>query len=255
MLMSLCIFTYERIRETKRTIASVRAFNDLEIELCIVDNSISVEAKTFYNEIADKYVEATDKELWNNGFGYCKQKAVDIASNNWIIYPDPGEIWHENFIETQGLIRLIDDTHGGVPAFRVLRGDPEVVKDILAQTEIVKAIDDDNGRIFDRRVMKMMGFIHEAPMHKASGQMWAVWARNYPAIALVEHGGGKADSPEFVKRKRILYDHLIATIAKNPIFRAGTNYYWWTKYWTKVVEPRYVEVSFEEWQKVCHGEG
>jgi hypothetical protein len=252
MLASVCIMTHERVEETKQTLESIHQFKGLELELCIADNSRTDEAKEAFKEMSDHYATVTDKQLWKHGFGYCKQKAVDLSTQDWILYPDPGEIWHENFIETEGLVAMIDHTHGNVPAFRIRRGDSKVVQAVLGRKTSVNNLGDDNGRIFNKQVLKMMGFIHEAPLHKGTGQLWSAWARKWPALALAEHDGGAQDSPQFAKRKKILYDHLIATIAKNPRLRPGTDFYWWTTYW-KNVEPDYEEISYKKWQKACYG--
>lgn len=248
--MTLCILTHNRVEDTVRLIDSIKKFKDVELEISIADQESESESRKYFQETADKFTEVSDRELWEYGFGAAKQKAVDEASNDWIIYGDPGEVWHENPGRRGGLVRTIDFHHGNVYAYRVLRGNPDLVRHVVAGKISQEKLIDDNGRVFRKSIMKMMGYIHEAPIHKATCDLWAFWARNYDAIAWVEHAGSAADDPVFAERKRILYWHLINKIVKNPNLRLGTDFHWWTSYWSHEVEPYFKEVSFEEWQRV-----
>jgi len=251
MQMTLCILTHNRVEETIPLIDSIRKFKDIELEISIADQESESEPRKWFEETADVFSEVSDRELWEYGFGAAKQKAVDAASNDWIIYGDTGEVWHENYPGCNGgLVGAIDFHHGDLYAYRVLRGEPELVRKVAAGEERFTKLIDDNGRIFRKSFMKMMGYIHEAPIHKATSDLWAYWARQYEPIAWVEHAGPSSDDPVFAERKRILYWHLIHKIVVNPQLRLGTDFHWWTSYWMHKVEPYFKEISFEEWQKV-----
>lgn len=251
MQLTLCILTHNRVEETDSLIESISRFRDVELEISIADQESESAPRQHFERIADQFCEVSDRELWEYGFGSAKQKAVDQASNDWIVYGDPGEIWHENLEEwPDGMVAGIEDLHKSFPAFSVVRGDPSVVQEVLRGERPRADLRDDNGRLFFRRMMKMMGYIHEAPLHKATGELWAYWARQHPPMALVEHAGPSSDDPVFAERKRILYWHLIHKIVVDPQLRVGTDFHWWTKYWMYEVEPRFEEVSFDEWQKV-----
>jgi hypothetical protein len=245
LAMTLCILTHNRVDETVQLIDSIRAIPGITLEISIADQESDSESRQWFRDTADAFCEVSDRELWEYGFGSAKQKAVDQASNEWIIYGDPGEVWHDN-----GLLATIDDLHKNVPALRAMRGDPDKVRAVVAGTLSPDVLTDDNGRVFRKSVMKMMGYIHEAPLHKATGDLWAIWAREYDPIAWVEHAGPSADDPVFAERKRILYWHLIHKIVMNPHLRLGTDFHWWTQHWQEEVEPHFKEVSFDEWQKV-----
>jgi hypothetical protein len=247
--MSLCILTHNRIDETVKLIESITAFPGIDFEISIADQQSDPECRQCFQDMADCFSEVSDRELWEYGFGAAKQVAVDATTNDWIIYGDPGEVWHENRRAwVDGLAVALDRIHGNTPALRVMRGDPREIRAAIAGME--KEFSDDNGRIFRKSQMKMMGYIHEAPMHKATGELWAFWARRFPPVALVEHAGPNADDKVFAERKRILYWHLIHKIVTNPHLRIGTDFHWWTTYWMNEVEPYFKEVSFEEWQKI-----
>ena len=250
MPMTLCILTHNRVDETVQLIDSIRKFKDIELEISIADQESEDGPRKFFQETADAFSEVSDRELWEYGFGAAKQKAVDGASNDWIIYGDPGEVWHENSGSQGGLVGAIDFHHGKLFSYRVLRGEPDLVKLIASGEESDDKLSDDNGRVFRKGFMRMMGYIHEAPIHKATSDLWAYWARQFEAIAWVEHAGPAADDPVFAERKRVLYWHLIHKIVTNPQLRLGTDFHWWTSYWTKEVAPHFKEVSFEEWQRL-----
>ena len=250
MTMSLCILTHNRRKETDDLICSIARFKGLELEICIADQMSCKEDVVYFKSISDHYTIVTDKQLWDQGFGFAKQQAVDLATNEWVIIGDPGEIWHENFVDWKGLVGAIDDTHRNALALRVLRGRADKVKAVLGGDEKPFILKDDNGRVFNKRMMKMLGLIHEAPIHKATGALWSEWARPHPAIAFVEHEAHHDEDPMLTKRKQILYDHLIHTIVHNPQLRLGTDMYWWDEHYHKVVVPRYRPVTFEQWQKM-----
>lgn len=249
--MTLCILTHNRVSETKTLIDSIKRFKDLNIEISIADQSSAPDQKRWFRDTADRFCEVSDRDLWDFGVGNAKQKAVENATNDWVIIGDPGEFWHENLIEwPQGLAVAIDELHGNIPALRVLRGAPALIKDIVLGEVALDKVDDDNGRVFRRSIMKIVGYIHEAPMHKATGELWAYWARQHPCVAWVEHVMNDDDSPEYANRKKTLYWHLIHKIVMQPNLRVGTDYRWWTQYWQDIVEPKYKEISFEEWQRI-----
>jgi hypothetical protein len=243
--MSLCILARNGHEETARLIDSVRRFRDLEIEVCIGDQSSLEESSRWYEENADRYVRVTDRELWDLGFGFCKQKVVDLGTNDWAIVADVGEVWHEN-LEQGGLVQMVQGNLE-VPVYRVMRGEEHIIQAIVSGDAPAAAASDDNGRVILRREMGILGMIHEAPFHRWTREVWARWARRFPPVAWVEHPGSQKESKEVMKRKDVLYDHLVYTIVHDPPKRLGTNRHWWTTHWERVVKPRYTDISFEEW--------
>ena len=121
-------------------------------------------------------------------------------------------------------------------------------------------------RIFDKRKMRISGYIHEAPVHIETGSLWAGFARKHKAVGVIEHVDSILDIvpgrqpnknskkiPEetvYMKRKRVLYDHLLHKIVMNPKLRHGTDFRWWTAHWNTVVAPRFEETSFEKWKAI-----
>jgi hypothetical protein len=241
------MITHNRLEETKAVIESIRRFERIDVELCIADQGSTEENRVEFFNMADHFAIVTDREMWDCGFGYSRQKSINLATRTWVFYADPGEIWHENFLDGDGFVSAIEETHGKCPCFRVLRGYPGDITKILSKESSPDSLYDDNGRIFDKRLMKMAGIIHEAPFHKVLGTSWASYARKYPPVAYVEHDCGSADSPELGRRKKVLYEHLIHQLVINPQLRNGTNVHWWTTYWEKEIAPHFVEHSFEEW--------
>jgi hypothetical protein len=248
MQASLCILAHNGHEEAAKLIESIRGIYDLEVEVVVGFQSCSPESLLWYQKHADMLVPVSDRELWERGFGYCRQKIADAAEHDWIISADCGEVWHEN-PEDGGLVYMLEH-NPGTPVFRVARGEPDIVRQVIAGEAPGAAIMDDNGRIFDRREMQWAGMIHEALFHIGLGAIWASWARRFAPLAFVEHSGMKADEEDFRTRKQVLYDHLIHTIVHDPRKRFGTDHYWWTAYWNTVVKPRFKEVSFEEWQEM-----
>jgi hypothetical protein len=249
MQMSLCILARNGHEEAARLIESVRQFRDLELEVCIGDQSSDEESTDWYLSHADVYTRVTDRELWDLGFGYCKQKVVDKAASEWAIIGDVGEVWHEN-LEDGGLVRMIEKYHPPTPCFRVMRGEEESIQAIVAGKEPPVVPTDDNGRVILRREMGILGMIHEAPFHRWTREVWARWARQHVPVAWVEHPGSTKESEATMKRKDILYDHLVYTIVHDPPKRLGTNRHWWTTHWEQHVRPRYTGTTFEEWSEM-----
>jgi hypothetical protein len=250
MKMSLCVLARGNPEQTAKLIDSVRGFDDLNLEVVIGDNSPNEDDKLAYQGLAHAYTSVSDELLWEQGFGPAKQKVVDAASSDWVLVADVGEVWHENKITAIGLVREIE-LCPKIPVFRVLRGpDKDVRKVVSGELPHQYLLNDDNGRIFDRRQMAMYGMIHEAPFHKEKGIIWAHWARMMEPLVFVEHGTGQPPTDTYETRKQVLYDHLVYTIVHQPERREGTDRYWWTKHWTDVVEPRYREISFDEWQSM-----
>ena len=248
MKASLCILAHNGHEEAGRLVESIRAFRDLDLEIVVGEQACSSEALEWYSKNSDKVITVTDHDIWDRGFGYCRQKITEAASNNWIIAADCGEVWHEN-LHGDSLCSMVERKES--PVFRVMRGDPETVENVLSGKSPMAALSDDNGRIFDRREMRWAGMIHEALFHIGTGESWASLSRRLHPVSLVEHAGSRSDSDAFKARKQVLYDHLIETIVHEPQKRFGTDHYWWTAYWQVVVKPRYREVSFEEWHAMA----
>lgn len=248
--VSLCILAHNRIAETANLIGSLKGFAGIELEICIVDQESTQEARIFAEQTADKFTEVSDHDLWHKGFGFAKQKVVNLASNNWVIIGDPGEVWHDT--TAKGSCRKLAQAirvHNSVPAFRTYYGRPRSVAAILEGKGTVRALSGDLGRVFDKRKMAIRGYIHEAPVHKETGKLWAEWARRHKGIGVIEHDPRPVDRV-YVKRKKLLYDHLLHEIVKDPKKRHGTDFRWWTAHWHSVVAPRFKNISFEEWKAI-----
>jgi hypothetical protein len=229
-------------------IESVRRLRDMRVEVSIADQESTAENRTALRGISDKFCEVSDQEIWNLGLANAKNKAVDQASNEWVIIGDPGEIWHENFFGwSGGIVDAIQKDGGKTPVYRVLRGPPEVVRQIVAGQVSMAAVRDDNARIYSRSIMRLFGFTHDAPRHRVAAQGWGHWARKKPCAAWVEHKRDEQDDPRYVRRKTVLYHHLLHKIVTEPQFRSGTDPYWYHYYWERVVKPGFKEVSFEDW--------
>jgi hypothetical protein len=248
--VSLCILAHNRIAETANLIGSLHGFSGIELEVCIADQESDQQSRIFAEQTADKFTEISDHQLWHKGFGFAKQKVVNLASNNWVIIGDPGEIWHDTTAHgsCHKLSRAIR-THNSVPAFRTYYGRPKSVHAILDGKATVRALSGDLGRIFDKRKMAIRGWIHEAPLHKETGKLWAEWARRHKGVGLIEHDPRPVD-PVYAKRKKLLYDHLLYEIVQDPKKRHGTDFKWWTAHWQSVVAPRYKNISFEDWKAI-----
>ena len=248
--VSLCILAHNRIAETANLIGSLKGFEGIDLEVCIADQESEPAARLFALQTADNFTEVSDHDLWFKGFGYAKQKTVSLASHPWVIVGDPGEIWHDTSAggECQKLARAIR-VHNSVPAFRTYYGRPRDVCALLDGKGSVRSMSGDLGRIFDKRKMKLCGYIHEAPVHIETGKLWAEWARRHKSVGIIEHDPRPVDKV-YAERKRLLYDHLLHTIVKDPKKRHGTDFRWWTAHWNTVVAPRFKEISFEEWKAV-----
>jgi hypothetical protein len=261
--VSLCILAHNRIAETANLIGSLRGFADIELEICIVDQESDSKARSFAFQTADNFSEISDRDLWDRGFGWAKQQAVKLASNSWVIIGDPGEIWHETtangeFRRLAEAIRL----ENSVPAFRVYYGNTKNVIKLIEGQGSVASMYGEVCRVFDKRKMRMLGYIHEAPVHKETGVMWSNWARRFKPVAVIEENhvlsavpllercGSLSKYETYEKRKQLLYDHLLHKIVMEPKLRSGTDFRWWTAHWNTVVAPRFKEISFEEWKAV-----
>lgn len=261
--VSLCILAHNRIAETANLIGSLQGWSGIDLEICIADQESERQARTFAIQTADQFCDVSDCDLWNRGFGWAKQKAVSMASNSWVIVGDPGEIWHET-APGGAAEKLVDTIRrlNSVPAFRTYYGSPRQVQRLLDGHGSMRSMHGDICRIFDKRKMRISGYIHEAPVHIETGALWAVFARKYAPVGLIEHvdqvlevqpgrdGSTRNKEEAYVKRKRILYDHLLHTIVKDPKKRHGTDFRWWTAHWNSVVAPRFKEISFEEWKAI-----
>lgn len=248
--VSLCILAHNRVAETANLIGSLKGWKDLDLEICIADQESTQAARTFAFQTADQFCDISDLELWNKGFGWAKQKVVLMASNHWVIIGDPGEVWHET--TAKGACRTLSDAirrHNSVPAFRTYYGAPKPVQQLVEGNGSIRGMHGDLGRIFDKRKMQVMGYIHEAPVHKETGKLWAEWARRHKGVGVIEHDPRPVNAV-YAERKKQLYDHLLHMIVKDPKKRHGTDFRWWTAHWNTVVAPRFKEISFEEWKAI-----
>jgi hypothetical protein len=248
--MSLCILTHNHVPETLALIASVRRFANIKIEICIADQQSTPANSRIFKETADKFSEVSDREIWDLGIASSKNKAINCATNDWIIIGDPGEVWHENFEEWPGgLVESIQKHQQNIPVFRVLRGDPEIIRGIVSGEISRHKVKDSNARVFMRSVMQLIGYTHDAPMCRQTGELWSHWARKRPCVAWVEHTPDRDDDPVYVQRKNTLYWHLLHKIVEEPNLRIGTDPYWYTTYWDSI-KSTFKNVSFEDWQRM-----
>lgn len=246
MYVSLCILAHNGHEEAAKLIADFKAMPHLDIEVVVGAQGCNQESRQWYEEHADVVIDISDHDLWDYGFGYCRQQVTDAAHRDWIISADLGEVWHLNE-EFESLDQAVVGASPS-PVFRVMRGNPETIKLVIDGHEHASVLTDDNGRIFDRREMSWMGIIHEALFHVATGEVWAVQARKISPAFFVEHGGKSVEPADFVDRKEVLYDHLIYELVSDPSRRAGTHHYWWTHHWEHCVKPHFKLTTFEEWQ-------
>lgn len=249
--LSLCILTHNHVPETQVLIESVCALRGARLEISIADQESTPANRQVLKGMADKFIEVSDREIWDGGIANAKNKAVDNASNPWVVIGDPGEVWHENFFDwPSGIVAAIELRGVEPPVYRVLRAAPDTVQKIVAGQASMCAAKDDNARIYRRDIMRLIGYTHDAPKHQTSGRGWAHWARQKPCAAWVEHTADRDDSPEYVRRKTVLYHHLLHKIVNEPGIRTGTDPYWYHYYWERVVKPVFREVSFEDWRVI-----
>jgi len=248
MPFSVCILARNGHKQAIKLIDSLKKIEDIEIEICIGNQSSYSQDKAWYEATADQCFTIDDSELWSYGFGVCKQKVIDVATNPWVIVADIGEVWHEDK-RTGGIARQVRESLD-TPVFSVLRCQPELVNFAKAHNNPRMVINDENARIFDKREMKLLGLIHEEPYHKTTGASWAQYAKRSQPLAFVEHIGSISEDRSYLARKELLYDHLIDKIVKRPELRVGTNFYWWTQYYYEVVKPRMKPLTFKEWQSL-----
>jgi hypothetical protein len=248
MKASLCILAHNGHEEAAKLIEQFKAMPHLDLEVVVGAQGCCDESLEWYTGNVDAMVTVTDRELWDHGFGYCRQKIADAAERDWIISADLGEVWHLNS-DFDSLDQVLLSASPSA-ILRVMRGDPEAIRAVVEGHQHPSVLHDDNGRIFDRRELQWVGIIHEALFHIGTGEVWAVQARRQPPAFYVEHGGKAEEPKDFVSRKEVLYDHLIHELVTKPKRRGGTHHYWWTAHWNVVVEPRFKEISFEEWQEM-----
>lgn len=250
--MSLCVLTHNHVPETLALIESIRRFRDVKLEICIADQQSAPANRQLFKDTADKFAEVSDREIWDLGMAYAKNKAIDCATNDWIIIGDPGEVWHENFIGwPDGLVGAIQKHGHDFLAFRIMRGDPEIIRAIASGKASQSAVNDDNARVFMNSFMELVGYTHDAPRRRHTGQPWSHWARKGPCIAWVEHALELYHDPIYVQRKTALYHHLLHKIVENPSLRMGTDLYWYTTYWGSI-KSTFKDISFEDWQRIEH---
>lgn len=250
--MSLCVLTHNHVPEVQTLIESIRHFRDVKLEICIADQQSAPANRQLFKDMADGFAEVSDREIWDFGMAYAKNKAIECATNDWVIIGDPGEVWHENFMGwSDGLVGAIQKHQHNFLAFRILRGNPEIIRAIASGKASQHEVNDDNARVFLRSFMELVGYTHDAPRHRHTGQSWSHWARKCPWVAWVEHPLDAFYDPAYVQRKTTLYHHLLHKIVENPILRTGTDLYWYTMYWNSI-KSTFKDVSFEDWQRIEH---
>jgi hypothetical protein len=245
--MSVCILARNGSDKAEKLLESLKRFRDLSFEVCIGDQASTKEHGAHHRKIADVYFEIEDRYLWDNGFGPAKQKIIDSASNDWVIIADIGEIWHEN-ISDGGIVDSINRFK--IPVHNIRRGKANDVLKVLNFEKPWSIMTDINARVLNRKEMKLLGLIHESPVLKGLCLHWSNYCGSAAPVAFVEHEGANAEDANFRKRKEILYDHLITKIVKQPSLREGTDPHWWTLYYDKVVNPRFEDITFDEWSKL-----
>lgn len=233
--VSLCILTCNQVAETQRLIESIRVFEGLDVEVVIGDNSTRPEARAAFKTIADTYLEIPDERLWYEGFGPCRQKIVNAASNPWVVNADPDEVWSQ----VGDPVRLL--TQAVQWNYVVLRA--------LMDAQMPPSI---HPRIFDRRAVRWLGMIHEEPYHRRSMASWLGLSLKIP-FATIDHCHREETAPAYAAAKRTLYENLLHRAYENPELRHGTNAWWFSEYWPAALARGFVPATFKEWQ--CMREG
>jgi len=229
--ISLCVLVRNRpelLYELQQNFCE--KFADLEVELVVVDNSSTQEYRNHFEQLADLYTTVTDEDLWCEGFSFAKNKAIRLASNDWVVVADMGEVWQDN--TSFRLAHAIGQYGETTPCFRVQ----------------ISAGGPDLGRVFNRKRMRLMGMVHEAPFQRRTSTIWSVSARRHSPVAMLQHhSGGDA---KYQQRKQALYDHLLDTIYRDPSRRPGTDPYWFLTHWPQRLEEGVELFTFNQWRSL-----
>lgn len=227
--VSLCILACNRPEGVQRLVESVRAFDDFRVEVVIGDNSTQALAQREHAEIADVWFHVSDRELWFDGFGVCKTKIIQAAANDLVLVGDADEQWRQ--------------TEHSAPLAR---------SSWIARTGLLSkgAVAKEHGRVFNRKVWRLLGMIHEEPYNRRSRANWGAVAPP-EHFALIEHDT-RAPSPSYLARKAALYDNLIYRIAQDPDMSPGTNRWWVEEYLPSRIAEGFEPMSFEQWSEEYH---
>jgi len=241
MDVSLCILTCGQLVSTRELIESVRAFEGLDVEVVIGDNTRKAEDRQAFSELADTYFPVTDEELWFDGFGPTKQRVVNAASNRWVVIADPGEVW--------------SDVPGG--GLELLESDESPVYKTLLYASDASSSNPDEGvqhsRVFDRKRVRLVGLIHEEAYLKRTFKHWSTVAKDQH-FARISHSNFDGDSA-YHARKNALYENLLHRIHVHPELRTGTNSGWYERSWPERLKQGWDgEMTFEQWQKRFGGD-
>jgi hypothetical protein len=236
MKVSLCILACGQGERILRLTESLHEFEGLEVEIVIGDNSPLPEQQEFNRRISDVWLPITDRELWFDGFGACKQKIVVAATQPWVLIADPDEQWHP----------IAKDggkwAHSELVAMEQAGGCPRVFRTALVEGGRVVA---EHGRVYHRRDFRLMGMIHEELYSRRARQNWSLAAPMQP-FAQVEHFNGDMGEA-YMARKGVLYDNILDRITKDPSISTGTRVYWHREYWPSRLAEGFTPTSFEEW--------
>ena len=225
---SLCILTCNQVDGVLRLLESFKAFDWLELEVVIGDNSKRLGAIDEFKALADRYLTVADRDLWYEGFGLCKGRIVRAAKNDLVIIADPDEEWAPVDYED-----LLEDWQGSV--FRT-------------QLIVEGEAREQHGRVFDRRAWRLRGMIHEELYHNKTRVNWGEEATDSTFANVVHHAN--LASSAYNSRKKALYDNIIHRIADNAALAVGTNSYWLNDYYPRLLESGFSPMTFDAWSSM-----
>jgi hypothetical protein len=230
--VSLCILACNQVKGYVKLTESVRAFDGLDVEIVVGDNSTDETARAFFRKHADAYIRISDRELWYEGFGAVKTKVANAGTRDLVIIGDPDEVWSP-----------IGDNHLRLLRPIVAGTAPPICRTALVENGICVA---SHGRVFDRRHFRLLGMIHEEAYSKRKRMNWSVASGEIP-FAEVKHDQSEHSS-EYMRRKGVLYDNLLHRAYLAPDSSWGTRSWWWREYWPSVLEKGEFEpTAFEDW--------
>jgi hypothetical protein len=233
--VSLCVLTHDNADGLYRLIDSVKAFQGLEVEVIIGDNSSDPREQAIIRAVADEYFCVTDLDLWEDGFGPTKQKVVNMAHTEWAVVADPDEIWNP-IAQPTGWAHLT-----------LLGGSSGVFRTAMPEENGHGKRYTYHGRVFRRKDYRIIGLIHEEVFSKRDRKSWNEVAPVQPFCA-IDHRPDEC-SEVYLRRKRNLYDQLILRAGNQRDAHSGTSRWWFETYLPRRIAEGLRPMTFEEWQE------